>query len=137
MDPEGDRVSMWAQAVALLEQAERRHRRFFELLSSASQRQPVWEPPVDVFVIDNELRIVVAMPGVRAEDVSAELLAGSLIVRADSRWTAPPGRARILRLEIPYGRMERRIELPAGRYEISAQEFRDGCLQIHLTGEWR
>src|SRR5690348_13878591 len=95
MDSDGDRVSMWAQAVALLEQAERRHRRFFELLSSAPQRQPVWEPPVDMFLLDNELRIVVAMPGVRPEDVSAELVEGGLIVRADSRWTAPPGRARI------------------------------------------
>lgn len=136
MDSDGDRVSMWAQAVALLEQAERRHRRFFELLSSAPRRQPVWEPPVDMFLLENELRIVVAMPGVRAEDVSAELVAGGLIVRADSRWTAPPGRARILRLEIPYGRMERRIELPAGRYRITAQECREGCMQIHLTGEW-
>lgn len=127
---------MWARAVALLEEAERRHRRFFELLSSAPQRQPVWEPPVDVFLLENELRIVVAMPGVRAEDVSAELVAGGLMVRADSRWTVAPSQARILRLEIPYGRMERRIELPAGRYAIVAQEFRDGCMQIHLTGEW-
>lgn len=136
MGLEGDGVSMWARAVALLDEAERRHRRFFELLSSASQRQPVWEPPVDVFLLEHELRIVVAMPGVRAEDVSVELAAGGLIVRADSRWTAPPGHARILRLEIPYGRMERRIELPAGRYQISAQEFHDGCMQIHLIGEW-
>ncbi len=127
---------MWARAVALLEEAERRHRRFFELISSAPQRAPVWEPPVDVFLLAQELRIVVAMPGVRAEDVSVELVAGGLIVRADSHWTTPPGHARILRLEIPYGRMERRIDLPAGRYQIAAHEFRDGCMQIRLIGEW-
>jgi HSP20 family molecular chaperone IbpA len=133
---EGDGGSMWARAVALLDEAERRHRRFFELLAAAPQRQPVWEPPVDMFLLDHELRIVVAMPGVRAEDVSIELVSGGLIVRADSLWTVPPGHARILRLEIPYGRMERRIELPAGHYELTAREFRDGCMQIRLTGDW-
>src|SRR6185312_16497211 len=51
-------VSMWARAVALLEEAERRHRRFFELLSSTSSRAPVWEPPVDMFLLDRELRVV-------------------------------------------------------------------------------
>jgi HSP20 family protein len=136
MGIESDGVSMWARAVALLEEAERRHRRFFELLSSAQQRQPVWEPPVDVFLLEHELRIVVAMPGIRAEDVSVELIAGGLIVRAESPWTAPPGDARILRLEIPYGRMERRIDLPAGRCELAASEFRDGCMQIRLIGDW-
>jgi HSP20 family protein len=134
MDSNG--VSMWARAVALLEEAERRHRRFFELLSSASPRSPVWEPPVDMFLLERELRIVVAMPGVRPEDVSVELVSGGLLVRAESRWAVSPGRARILRLEIPYGHMERRIELPAGRYELAAQEFHAGCMQIRLLGEW-
>jgi hypothetical protein len=32
--------------------------------------------------------------------------------------------------------MERRIELPAGRYRLAAQEFRDGCMQLRLLGEW-
>ncbi|HTW75602.1 MAG TPA: Hsp20/alpha crystallin family protein [Steroidobacteraceae bacterium] len=136
MGVEGDGVTMWARAVALLEEAERRHRRFFELLSAAPRREPVWEPPVDVFLLERELRIVVAMPGVHPEHVSVELVAGGLIVRAESDWTAPPGNARILRLEIPYGRMERRIELPAGRYEVAGHEFRDGCVQIRLLGGW-
>jgi HSP20 family molecular chaperone IbpA len=136
MDSEGNGVSMWARAVALLEEAERRHRRFFELLSSAPQRQPVWEPPVDMFLLEHELRVVVAMPAVHAEDVTIELVAGGLVVRAESRLPVPAGLARIVRLEIPYGRIERRIELPAGRFELAAREFRDGCLQLRLIGEW-
>jgi HSP20 family molecular chaperone IbpA len=134
MDDSG--VTMWARAVAMLDEAERRHRRFFELLSSGASRAPLWEPPVDMFVLERELRIVVAMPGVRPEDVSVELTSAGLLVRAESRWAVPPGKARILRLEIPYGRMERRIELPAGRYELAAQEFYAGCMQIRLLGEW-
>lgn len=136
MSLDNNGVSMWARAVALLDEAERRHRRFFELLSSAPPRAPVWEPPVDMFVLDRELRVVVAMPGVRPEDVSVELVSGGLRVRAQSRWAIPPGKARILRLEIPYGQMERYIELPAGRYELAAQEFYAGCMQIRLLGDW-
>ena len=130
-------VSMWSRAVALLEEAERRHRRFFELLGTAPARQPVWEPPVDLFLLDQEIQIVVALPAVQSEDVRVELIAGGIMVRAESRLPLPPGRARILRLEIPYGCIERRIELPAGRYELLAHEFKDGCLLIRLRGEWR
>lgn len=130
-------LSMWARAVALLEEAEQRHRRFFELLGRAPARQPVWEPPVDVFLVDGELHVVVAMPAVRPEDIQLQVAAGGILVRAQSRLPVPPGHSRILRLEIPYGCIERRIELPPGVFELKAQEFRDGCLLIRLAGEWR
>ncbi len=129
-------LSMWARAVALLEEAERRHHRFFELLGTAPTRQPVWEPPVDMFLVDGEIHVVVAMPGVRPEDIHLELLSGGLLVRAESRLPVPQGRSKILRLEIPYGCIERRIDLPAGHFELLAQEFRDGSLLIRLSGEW-
>jgi HSP20 family molecular chaperone IbpA len=35
-------------------------------------------------------------------------------------------------LEIPYGRFERRIALPAGRYELVEQSSRNGCLELRL-----
>lgn len=127
-------LSMWARAVALLEEAERRHRRFFDLVSSAPASRPVWEPPVDMFLADGEIHLVVAMPAVRPEDIHLELLAGALLVRAESRPPLPHGRSRILRLEIPYGCIERRIELPMGDFTLKAQEFRDGCLRVHLGG---
>jgi hypothetical protein len=44
--------------------------------------------------------------------------------------------ARILRIEIPYGRIERRIELPPGRYGPMSREFLDGCLRIRLAAQW-
>jgi len=42
-------------------------------------------------------------------------------VKAASRLPQLAHQARILRLEIPYGRMERRIALPAGRYQLLAR----------------
>jgi HSP20 family molecular chaperone IbpA len=124
---------MWSQACAVLEEAERRHRRFFELLS-APARAPVWEPPVDVFLLERELHIVIALPGVRPGSASVELSSSGLWVRAESGLPAQIARGRILRLEIPYGRIERRIDLPAGRYQLLGHEFVDGCLHVRLSG---
>jgi HSP20 family protein len=125
---------MWSRACALLEEAERRHRRFFDLLS-VPERSLVWEPPVDIFVLEGELHIVVAMPGVPPASAAVELTPSGLMVRAQSRPPIQRALARIVRMEIPYGRMERRIELPSGRYKLLSHEFVDGCLHIYLSGE--
>ena len=53
---------MWAEACALLDEAERKHRHFFELLTAPSLA-PVWEPPADIFTDGSELQVVVALPG--------------------------------------------------------------------------
>jgi HSP20 family protein len=127
--------SMWSRACEMIDQAERRHRRFFNLLASTS-RQPAWEPPVDMFVLERELLVSVALPGVRADEIVVELSSQGLWVRAESHLPRLAHQARIVRLEIPYGRIERRIELPAGRYELLGQELLDGCLRIRLAGEW-
>jgi len=128
-------LSMWARACALIDEAERRHRRFFELLA-ASKQQPAWEPPVDIFVLEDELQILVALPGVAAEGIEVQLTPSGLTVSAENRLPRLTHQARIVRLEIPYGRIERHIELPEGHYELLGKELRDGCLRIRLAGEW-
>jgi HSP20 family molecular chaperone IbpA len=128
-------LTMWSRACALIDEAERRQRRFFELVTARSQ-QPAWEPPVDIFVLDRELQVLVALPGVRVEDIEIEMTSEGLSVKAASRLPQLAHQARILRLEIPYGRMERRISLPPGRYQLLGQELLDGCLRIRLAGEW-
>jgi hypothetical protein len=40
--------------------------------------------------------------------------------------------AALKRLEIPYGRFERRIELPPGHYEIEQRDLEYGCLRLIL-----
>jgi HSP20 family molecular chaperone IbpA len=56
----------------------------------------------------------------------------SLHVVAVRPLDAAPG-ARIHRLEIPYGRFERTIALPPGRFEIDGRELVDGCLVMRLN----
>jgi HSP20 family molecular chaperone IbpA len=124
---------MFSEACALLDEAERRHRHFFDLLSVPSAT-PAWEPPADVFSADSELYISVALPGARAEDIEIRIHSTGLSIEA----TVPPPRLsagmQVVRLEIPYGRMRRRIELPPGRYSLREQRFENGNLHLCLVG---
>jgi HSP20 family protein len=125
---------MWGEAVAALERAEHRHRQFFALLGSHAQ-QPAWQPPVDVFETLDGCRIFIALPGIRAEQVSLLLDEAGLLVQTER---APPSALqclRVRRMEIPYGTFERRIELPPGRYTLRERHMADGCLELYLTRE--
>lgn len=122
---------MWDQAYDLLQEAERLHRQFFRLSASA-HACPVWEPPADVYEDDDALVAVIALPGVPADHVHVTLEGGSLMVRAESRVPRPARAGGIRRLEIPYGRFERAIALPAGRLEAVSRELIDGCLVLRL-----
>ena len=115
----------------MLARAERMHREFFRPARSVS-RLPVWEPPVDVLETEREVLVLMALPGVDPERVEAAIDGADLVV-AGSR--VLPGALRtaiIHRLELPQGRFERRLRLPAGRYAAVRQAMADGCLVITL-----
>ena len=131
MSPRNPTDWMWAQAVDLLEQAERMHRQFFRLTAS-ERTQAVWEPPVDVFEDERELIIVVALPGEPAERVKVTIEAHVLVVRAESPLRFAGSRRAVRRLEIPYGYFERRIALPDMRLENGTPELVDGCLILRM-----
>jgi len=122
---------MWAEACEMLEQAERLRREFFRLGQPAAAG-PVWEPPIDVCDDGNLLSIEIALPGVAPSSVEVAIDDGSLCVRAERPLPAGARRGHIHRLEIPYGRFERRIELPPGRYEVGRRELADGCIRLEL-----
>jgi len=122
---------MWAEACARLDEAERRHRRFFELLT-APAAAPVWEPPANILSIGRAIEVTVALPGARAEDVVAQITPSGLLIETT---VAPPAfgsEAEVVRLEIPYGRMRRRIDLPAGSYALLELKLERGYLFLRL-----
>lgn len=122
---------MWAEALALIERAERLKRHFFQ--PGRGRRQaPCWEPPVDMYEAEGLLHILVALPGVEPENVEAAIERGVLIV-AGYR-PLPTGRRRVElhRMEIPHGYFERRIGLPPGQYELGEREVANGCLGLTL-----
>jgi HSP20 family protein len=124
---------MWAEACALLDQAERKHRHFFDLIAAANR--PVWEPPTDIFVDGPHVYVVVALPGARVDEVTVQLGATGLQIDATVSPPALSAAVNIVRLEIPYGRMRRRIELPPGGYVLTERSLDHGYLQLHLMRE--
>lgn len=124
---------MWAEACALLDQAERKRRHFFDLI--ADPIRPVWEPPADIFVDGSRVHVVVALPGARVDQVTVQLSPTGLQIEATVSPPALSDAVNIVRLEIPYGRMHRRIELPPGRYVLTERSLDRGYLRLHLTRE--
>ena len=122
---------MWSDACDMLARAERLHREFFRPVRSTS-RLPVWEPPVDVLETERELLVFVALPGVDPEQVEAAIDGGDLIVAGSRVLPGALRTAAIHRLELPQGRFERRVRLPAGRYANVRRSMQNGCLMITL-----
>ena len=121
---------MWAEALELLQGGEQLQRRFFTL--DAPQPVPCWEPAVDVYQNGDELRLLVALPGVSPRQVEVALDDDGLLVSGERPMPSLVSRAAIHRLEIPYGRFERRLTLPAGRYRLHQRFIEDGCLMLVL-----
>jgi HSP20 family protein len=124
---------MWAEACALLDDAERKHRQFFNLLTTPAA--PVWEPPADIFADGSQLSVVVALPGARADDVTVQITATGLQIDTTVPPPAVSAVMNVVRLEIPYGRMRRRIDLPPGRYVLAERRLDHGCLHLRLIRE--
>jgi HSP20 family molecular chaperone IbpA len=124
---------MWAEACALLEEAERKHRQFFDLISPSSR--PVWEPPADIFADGTHMHVVVALPGARAEEVTVQITPTGLQIETQVPAPAVNADMDVVRMEIPYGRMRRRIELPPGAYVLTERRLDRGCLHLRLMRE--
>lgn len=122
---------MWAEACALLRQAEQLHRQFFEPSREAT-RAARWEPPVDILETDRQLTIITALPGVSPDDIRVETQGDTLIIAGVRPLPVARGNANILRLEIPYGRFERRLTL-SSRLQLAEQKLLDGCLILTFT----
>lgn len=126
----GDRQDwMWSEAVEMLARAERLQHQFFR---PQTGRRASWEPPVDVIETDDEVLILIALPGVSPDQVEAAVEDGALVVSGRRVLPAELRTAVIHRLELPQGRFERRIPVPPGRYDAVRRSAADGCLIISL-----
>ena len=123
---------MLSNAIETLARAERLHQQFLNLQPLAGTREPSWEPPIDVLETDREVLILIALPGVDPDEVVAAIDKGVLVVSGHRVLPAELRNARILRLELPQGRFERRIPLPIGRYTIT-RFAANGCVGLRLA----
>ncbi len=121
---------MWFDAVDRLSRAQRLHQQFFTVHGHGSG--PAWEPPVDVLETESELLVFFALPGVDSKNVTAVIEDGVLIVSGRRSLPDELRTALIHRLELPQGRFERRVPLPANTYDSVQHRAVNGCLLISL-----
>ena len=121
---------IWAEAIDLLRNAERLQQRF--VARDPVHRVPCWEPAVDLYAQGDELTLCIALPWVSPRQLEVIVDDAALVVRGSRPIPSALRRAAIHRLEIPYGRFERRIALPAGNFRMHRQSFEDGCLVLVL-----
>lgn len=126
MGPRDFSTWMWSDALSLLEEAERLHRQF---VSASLSEACCWQPPADVLETENAVIVQVALPGVPAEAVVVGLDPGGITVSGTRVFPASRA-ARIHRIEIPYGRFQRRIPLSMNALEPVSQELINGCLVL-------
>lgn len=124
------RAWMLAEAVDLLDDADRLQRQFFRI--APARGGPCWEPPVDVINNGDRLTLLVALPGVPPGQFEVRVEDQAIVVRGERSIGASVGTGAIVRLEIPYGRFERRIVLGPGRYKLTNMLLEHGCLRINL-----
>jgi HSP20 family molecular chaperone IbpA len=116
------------EAFDMLREADRLHRQFMTL--ALGRAGPCWEPPIDIVEDAHAFFVRVALPGVEAANVEIRTDGARLSV-VGHRPLAIAGAA-VHRLEIPYGRFERTIDLPPGRYDLVERTLADGCLLMKL-----
>jgi len=121
---------MWSEALSVLDRAERLQRQFFTHADSA------WEPPVDILETGERLQVQVALPGVAPDSISIALDHGGVSITAVRPFPRCDEGAHIHRVEIPYGRFQRRIGLPLGDpyapLELTQRHLADGVLTLEF-----
>jgi HSP20 family molecular chaperone IbpA len=119
---------MWSEALSVIDRAERLHRQFF------TQAMDAWEPPADVLEVGEELQVHIALPGVPPDSITIGLEPGGITVSALRAFPCRSAGTHIHRIEIPYGRFERRIVLPLadpyGPLQLAERTLIDGVLTL-------
>jgi HSP20 family molecular chaperone IbpA len=75
------------------------------------------------------------LPGARAEEVVVQITPTGLQIETIVPPPSLGAHVNVVRLEIPYGRMRRRIDLPPGHYALVERQLDRGCLFLRLTRE--
>ena len=102
-----------------------------ELFGEAGEE--AWAPAVDVVGKEGAIVVKADLPGVKKEDVSAEVQDGNLVIRAERKREAEKTGEGYQRKERFFGRFERVLMLPEGADEAaSTATYKDGVLEITI-----
>ena len=89
---------------------------------------------MDVIETADEVRVQIALPGVTADAIGVAVEPGGVTVSALRAFPCREDGAYLHRIEIPYGRFERRLDLrledPYAALELAHQSLADGVLTL-------
>jgi HSP20 family protein len=94
----------------------------------------VWEPPIDVYEIDNNIVVLVEIAGLTPEDINVIIEGTTLVIKGERGVNPTTSRRSYSQMEIRRGYFERSIQLPApvGPDQTKAS-YKDGLLEITLA----
>ena len=100
----------------------------------------MWEPAVDVYETQENIVVLVELAGVKQDRLEVVVEGSAVIVKGERKEIAPGGSKTYYQIEIPRGRFERAVPLPAAvDPERTRAAYEDGLLEIVLpkTNEGR
>lgn len=105
----------------------------FRLLTGGHEpRGDTWQPPVDVFITQDKVVIIVEAAGIDASNIDATYHSGTFVIRGyRPRPVQGYEPKSFVHMEIPHGFFERRISLPmqCDCDNVSAT-YRDGMIVV-------
>jgi HSP20 family protein len=97
------------------------------------QRTLGWSPQIEMFQRGNDLVVRADLPGLKKEDVHAEISDDVLTIQGERKQEREEEREGVYRNERTYGSFFRTIPLPEGTIADSAKaSFKNGVLEIVL-----
>jgi HSP20 family protein len=107
-------------------------------LGDAEGTESLWLPHIEVYEGDGKLVINAELPGVKKEDVDAEITTDAVTIRGTRKQERSSSEAGLYRSERSYGSFHRLIPLPEGvDPESATANFRDGVLRIEMRAPQR
>src|SRR5262249_51191407 len=93
----------------------------------------LWSPQIEVSERDNQFVVCADLPGLKKEDIQVEFSDGALTIQGERRQEQEDARGGYRRSERSYGRVYRRVPLPArAGPEGATATFTDGVLKVDM-----
>lgn len=92
-----------------------------------------WMPPVEISETDDEVRVCVALPGVKPEDINVEVTGNALLLSGETRKESKQDEKQFHRSEFQYGQFMRRVTLPDYvQGDACTAEYKNGVLEVNI-----
>lgn len=107
--------------------------RMFGGIGFGVPKTALWSPAVEVKELEGKLLVFAELPGLRKEDIKAEVTDENLILEGERKQEKEEKREGYYHTERSYGRFYRAIPLPEGaEVDKAAAEFINGVLEVSI-----